>query len=570
MNANRKTIKQFLELVYGDALELPSKHVGLWTLSDQASKFFTSVDEAAAHAGKRASETDVYCCMGLFDAPPASGRGKVEDVTGVCGFWADVDVAHDGAHQSKKKYCPSIEEAKKLVRAFGVQPSFEVRSGYGLHAYWLFNEPWVFGSEREWESGKVLCRRWVATIAAWAKQTGWDIDSTGDIVRVLRVAGTINHKNNTKKLVELDAPEKILRYNPDDLEQFMVAEEFTSAQRVAVASVGAIRLDPAADPPAHKLAALITNDEKFALSWERRRTDFADQSGSAYDMSLSTIAASAGWSDQEIANLLISARRKHSDDLKLRVDYYQRTISKAKTRIEGDRAMQEIVEGGDEAALGGTAVHVDPDARAKILDMVSKAMGIRISRVVKQGKEIANYSLILGDGLEVLIGKSSALMDLRTVRARVYAVADVAVKSMKAAEWLKVCNMFRHVMEHVENPQATYKAQAIGWLRAYVPQSTCFTEEDWARALEPNLPFRRGSHLYVHADSLRKWLRVQVGVSVDIAEIWAGLKLCGFTTETVAARPEGKPVSRSYWKGPEEVLNEAAPEPVEVRIGENQ
>ena len=59
----------------------------------------------------------------------------------------------------------------------------------------------------------------------------------------------------------------------------------------------------------------MENDQKFKRSWEHRRPDMQDPSASGYDQSLANIALAAGWSDQEIANLMIAHRRKYGEDL---------------------------------------------------------------------------------------------------------------------------------------------------------------------------------------------------------------------------------------------------------------
>ncbi len=85
-----------------------------------------------------------------------------------------------------------------------------------------------------------------------------------------------------------------------------------------------------AEPPSAKVLSLLDGEPRFKHTWEQEREDLRDSSPSGYDFSLTNIAISAGWSDQEICNLLIAWRRKHGHDLKLRDDYYARTIANAK------------------------------------------------------------------------------------------------------------------------------------------------------------------------------------------------------------------------------------------------
>jgi len=89
-----------------------------------------------------------------------------------------------------------------------------------------------------------------------------------------------------------------------------------------------IVIDEYRSPPQEKVECLRENDPRFASSMDRTRTDLKDSSASGYDLSLATIAAQAGWNPQEIADLLVSCRLKHGDEIK-RLEYFQRTIGKA-------------------------------------------------------------------------------------------------------------------------------------------------------------------------------------------------------------------------------------------------
>ena len=70
----------------------------------------------------------------------------------------------------------------------------------------------------------------------------------------------------------------------------------------------------------------------FARTWNRRRADFEEPDQSAYDASLAAHAIRAGWSDQEIMDLLVAHRRRHGQDLE-RLDYFQRTIGNVRDEV---------------------------------------------------------------------------------------------------------------------------------------------------------------------------------------------------------------------------------------------
>lgn len=121
-----------------------------------------------------------------------------------------------------------------------------------------------------------------------------------------------------------------LGFDPSDLDGYMVGDAPWPSGG-ATADVSGLTFDLAADPPADKFDALGRTNPKFWDTWNRRRSDLHDQSGSSYDQALADAAAVAGWDDQEIASLLIAHRRTHGDrpEKALRPDYLARTLGKA-------------------------------------------------------------------------------------------------------------------------------------------------------------------------------------------------------------------------------------------------
>ena len=61
----------------------------------------------------------------------------------------------------------------------------------------LFKELWVFDSPEEQQAAALLLRRFQRTIQVRAAARGWAVDSTADLARVLRPAGTLNRTNRS-------------------------------------------------------------------------------------------------------------------------------------------------------------------------------------------------------------------------------------------------------------------------------------------------------------------------------------------------------------------------------------
>jgi hypothetical protein len=328
----------------------PNDNVLIW-IKDKSkggtSYWFRNLMEAETFAVAQANKFDVYYGIGL--ASRTYGRRqrvKSDDVTGLSCLWIEVDYKTGStAIHKKEERLPTKQEALTLINEIPFRPSLIVHSGNGFHVYWLLNDVWQFADVAERERAKRLVERWQRHFKALAEKHGWTNDSTFDLARVYRVAGTKNHKTPKPKMVEI-IEENEERYTVEQIEGFLnslpeaeqssarCAEEKSQIKHLAVEG-GVLALDPNADIHTNKFEMLCEIEPKFKLTWEKKRNDLNDQSPSSYDMALANHSALAGWDAQEITNLIIAFRRKHGHDLKLRHDYYAMTIAKARKVAQG-------------------------------------------------------------------------------------------------------------------------------------------------------------------------------------------------------------------------------------------
>ncbi len=130
----------------------------------------------------------------IFDArgkPIMSGKRSKENVASLRSFWIDMDVARPGDGKDAKTVYATAKDAttwlKQFVTATGLpMPNQMVCSGYGLHAYWLLEDPIL---EHLWTP-------YALAFKAAMLEHGFTGDSgiTGDAARLLRPAGTLNMK----------------------------------------------------------------------------------------------------------------------------------------------------------------------------------------------------------------------------------------------------------------------------------------------------------------------------------------------------------------------------------------
>lgn len=174
--------------------------------------------------GLDAAGYDVYLGINSLDGKSVQSRGPhargtEAEVASVVALVADVDAAGKDGHNY-----PTQARILEALDAMPLAPSIIVVSGRqegGLHVYWLLDEPFVVKTDDD-------RRRIKATSTAWqrllkAKLHPFDLDSTFDLVRVLRPIGTINHKYGSVVSAMLFEPE--LRYCPQDFEQHLPKPE---------------------------------------------------------------------------------------------------------------------------------------------------------------------------------------------------------------------------------------------------------------------------------------------------------------------------------------------------------
>ncbi len=332
------TPAEFLIALWGDT---PPGQILVWMLPNKRSTWLTGVpitrdgqkvlhDFLKTHDG-----CDIYTGVSLAPRhPKLSPHERVTSANsaGIAGMWADIDIA-DTVHK-KQNLPPSIEAAQEVLLA-EYPPSITVNSGHGLQCWWLFRESWIFKDAGERALAQRRARVWHSLLSKSFQAQGWTLDATHDLARVMRLPGTFNHKSGDARPVEvigvsdfrwsLDLPA------PEEIQSELLTSEARTPAATEIV-IGALLLDPEAEPPVDKLETLLEAIPEFARSWNRKRTDFqdGDQSPSVYDQSLAYWAVMGRWSDDEIAALIISHRRRWGYDLKLRQDYYQRTIAKAR------------------------------------------------------------------------------------------------------------------------------------------------------------------------------------------------------------------------------------------------
>lgn len=149
--------------------------------------------------------------------PHTDMRGTSDDVCALGGLWVEFDHAA-GKHAAHD--LPSPQVLKTFLQALPFTFSLIVNSGGGLHAYLLFKELWLLDTPEDRAAAALLLKRFQRSLQMQASAQGWKIDNTADLARVLRPAGTFNHKQGAPQPVGI-WQETAARYNPSDLAELL-------------------------------------------------------------------------------------------------------------------------------------------------------------------------------------------------------------------------------------------------------------------------------------------------------------------------------------------------------------
>ena len=286
-----------------------------------------------------------------------------------------------------------------------------------------------------------------------------------------------------------------------------------------------VELNPGRPPNFKKLEKLIQSSHRFREIVEGKRTF---PSSSERDLAMANICAINGWTDQEIADLLLGQRKISGDDLKHPL-YYQLTIGKARQWAEQQRAREptedmevEPIPLPEKPKVEPFPVDVFPDPVRRFLTEVSQSMGLPpdypgIHTLTLLGGAIGNTRVIeLKPGYQQQPNLYTALVaDTGTGKSP---ALDAAFEPILAIQ-KEHARRFANLMDEYEAAMRRYQAELAEWKKrkkggdeeppeepeqprmeeVYVTQTTL---EALLRALKNN---NRG--LILKVDELSGWIR---------------------------------------------------------------
>ncbi len=553
-------VERFLSLLWGEKdaerglIEIFSGVLEAGKLKDVHGRHFKAADGAAEEVRRlmaAAPPREVYVCVSLGRERPESGRLREADVCGCCGLWCDLDFA--GAEHTTRRYPPDEAAARKILEACGLKPTLLVHSGHGLQVWWLFAETLYFDKVEEKIRFRALAHDWIGTIQAHAAAAGgWEVDPAKDLVRVLRVAGTTNHKGEIPaavRVLEVDGP----RYaSLNDFEQ-LVCPEVRKPSIVSNAEIatlvkeieGVIASGQNHGFPVDKLEALRTNETKFEETWKRRRREFGTDA-SRYDASLAWYAVRIHCPVKEVIQLITDHRTVHKDDPKmkcLRPDYLARTILWAQRSVTEEVFLERLDQHENEV--------LSHEGHQSMLEQLRQWLKVGdLAGVKKYGRSDSRYFLILKDGHSFEVGTAETMLSAKRFATSVYDNCRVVVPGMKDWEWRRVAGLLQLIAEEDLMDGEGKQAQLEEWVEEYLGSNVIRDEATYNESLEMREPFVKDGWVYLMAAPLRRYIIMACMERITNKELKVMLKESGFKGGRVTARVKstgGKVVCRYYY-----------------------
>jgi len=451
------------------------QYILIWTLPDKRSRWFINVSDAAEYVASVSGTKDVYVGLGLAGKDYGPMRRCVSgEVTGIAGIGSDFDLLSE-AH-GKKALPRTVQEALSILPP-GMEPSFVVLTGNGLHCWWLLQEPYMFDTDADRSSAARLVTRWHTLLRLRAAAKGWAYDRLSDLARVFRIPGTLNHKDpeHPKKVTLLSASDR--RYNLSDFEEYLdeaaipdpEAEERAAREWSERCQDKPLVLNFSARIPEETLKSWMDIDLRFRNTWLRQRHDLRDQSQSGYDLALACFGMEAGLSEQQIVDLIIHHRAMHNQRQRTRLDYYQRTLARASRSMLSGTATAPCTQ--PEQPQADSAPEVQPvrdpaTAKALLCERISQVLGVRILRLIKVTGKEPTYQMEL-ETTTVEFPNVSKFIDQASVRVAIASATNKLIPKIKPKVWEQLAQTMLDALIETEGGDET---DFKGSIRMYVNQ----------------------------------------------------------------------------------------------------
>lgn len=506
---------------------------------------------------------DGYLNACATEKKPPKGRATAATAAAIPGLWLDLDV--NGGPENRTGYAPTREAAITLSERI-FRPSVLIDSGYGVQAWWLFPEPWIFQDDDDRDAAADLAERWVES---HRRLTDWKLDSVGDLARLMRLPGTLNHKGSEQ------APVSTIRLTGEAIPRDRLATKAAArtagarstprAAAVAAAATELADLPGPADVNHQALMAAFEASIEFARTYKREKWAKTSRwSDSEFDLAIISTLTGSGMALRPAVASTMESRRKYGDaekgDKITRLDYWQRTVAKALNGrdVAADKEAQEelAVELSHVAAEPAAVGPSQPEDVTKRWAIFNKALGLTGQqravawRQYGTDPDTARQVLILASGLEVPLGTAMSLMNQAKTRSAMLVVGRIPIRNTKQGIWLDAWNAVLPLRLDEEESEQVRDQLALHWVAGAIERGGVEIDtEHFAGALAERRPVLKDGRIHVATSHLGQYLRSQrIRPDVRDTDLPPLLTAAGFEVGKLSyQKADGKRSSASYW-----------------------
>jgi len=512
------------------------QYILIWTLPDKRSRWFINISDAAEYVASVSGAKDVYVGLGLAGKDYGPMRRCVSgEVTGIAGIGSDFDLLSE-AH-GKKALPRTVQEALSILPP-GMEPSFVVLTGNGLHCWWLLKEPYMFDTDADRSSAARLVTRWHTLLRLRAAAKGWAYDRLSDLARVLRIPGTVNHKDpeHPKKVTLLSASDR--RYNLSDFEEYLdeagIPDPDEHSRNVREWAKrfegGPLTINLNARIPQELLDGWMAHDIRFRNTWFRQRHDLKDQSQSGYDMALADFGVDAGLTPQQIIDLIVHHRAIHNQKQRTRIDYFERTIARAAERSEFTLPAPPPVADPppSDGAPRTTGAVTDPlAAKAALCEYISNVLGVRILRIVKVTGKEPTYQIELDNG-RIEFTNVAKLIDQRAFRIAIAGSANRIIPKIKPKVWERLAQVMLDALIETEGGVETeFEGSMRVYLGHYLAETAFIPSIEGQPSHAIRRPMLIDGHIAVNSLDLQLYINKTFGQNLSVKAVASMLSAIG-------------------------------------------
>jgi hypothetical protein len=384
------------------------------------------------------------------------------------------------------------------------------------------------------------------------KYSGCD-HGTKDLGHVWRVPGCLNWPNKKKldsgrpaepQLVSVVKSWDGSRFDFDGLNANNETESVTLSRK------DSLKFSKDAEPPADKFRLLCKNYEEFEKLWEKKPKQ-GDTSPSGYDYALIKLAIQAGWSDQECLNLMLSFRRKHNFDMKLKNNkqYYPRTLVAARKDVQEEGAIDAV----EISNLFRGSQHEPVNAKQEGLDALSEVFKVKIKQINRFVQDNPCYFIITNRG-EVELRNTDELFSLKKFQVRWAAELKLYFKC-QPKKWQGLVQLILDCSDDIDtDPESKAVERIKQWIWQYLTTWGVLTREQ--SAIEGGgKPFVENGHCYIAMEEFTLWAYRNRSFTGTAQQLSQEMRRVHCESKPFNMKIAEKRTTRNFWQIPEEIAD---------------